>query len=128
MTTVRAIIYASITACVGTVANGEVYQGVYQPFGATCQELTDNYFSIGDGWVGGHESYCEITLVTNVDRMPAYLLDTRCSSEGMDMGQKRYFIASTETYEGPGIIVYSFNQEYSSGFAQTYKFCPGVQF
>jgi hypothetical protein len=128
MTMVRAIIYASITACVGTVANGEVYQGVYQTLGASCQELTDNYFRIGDGWVGGHESYCEVTRVTNVDRMPAYLLDTRCSAEGMDMGQVRYFIASTNTYEGPGIDVYSFSQEHGSGFTSTYKFCPGVQF
>jgi hypothetical protein len=125
---VRAIIYASIVACVGTVANSEVYQGVYQSLGASCQALSDDYFQIGDGWVGGHEQYCEVTRLTNVDRMSAYLLDTRCSSEGMDLGQERFFIGSADTHEGPGILVYSVRQGHGSGFGRTYKFCPGIQF
>jgi hypothetical protein len=120
--------YAFIAACVGTAANGEVYQGVYQALGASCESLSDNYFRIGDGWVGGHEQYCEITRVTNVDRMPAYLLDTSCSAEGADMGQVRFFVAGTNTAERPGILVYSVMQGYDAGFERTYKFCPGVQF
>lgn len=124
----RAIMYAVIATCVGTVASGEVYQGVYQALGSSCDWLSDNYFQIGEGWVGRHEQYCEITRVTNVDRMPAYLLDTSCSAEGMDIGQVRFFVASTNTTEGPGILVYSVMQGYDSGFEGTYKFCPGVQF
>ena len=123
----RAIICASVLACVGAVANGEVYQCVYQSLGSSCQALSDDYFQIGDGWVGGHEQYCEVTRLTNVDRMSAYLLDARCSSEGMDLGQERFFIGSAGTHEGPGILVYSVRQGDGSGFGRIYKFCPGIQ-
>jgi hypothetical protein len=124
----KTVFFASIAVCAATIANGQVRSGVYQAVGASCRNVTDRYFQIGDGWVGAHEEYCEVTQVTNVSRMTAYLLDTRCASEGEDMGAVRYFIASTQTAEGPGIVVYTAAAGSGVGYAVTYKFCPGVNF
>jgi len=128
MKLMKTFVFAFVAVCAATVATGQVRFGVYQNLGVACRAVTDSYFQIGDGWVGGHEEYCEITRVTNVDRMTAYLLDTRCSSEGLDMGAQRFFIASIQTAQGPGIIVYSVFAGNDVGYAATYKFCPGVEF
>lgn len=119
-------IYGLLALCAASAAHAEIYQGIYVPVGANCGALTDNYFQIGDGWVGGHETYCQITGVTNVERMDAYLLDTTCSAEGEDMGGQRFFIAGTATMDGPGLTVYSALEGYDVGSGAIYKFCPGL--
>ena len=93
------------------------------PLGTNCGVITDSIFQIGDGWIGRHESYCQITRVTNVDDMNAFLIDTTCSAEGEDMGAQRFFIGSTSTVDGPGLTVYSALQGYE-GVGTVYKFCP----
>jgi hypothetical protein len=123
----KKLICTFLTLFAAQGAHAEIYQGLYVPIGANCGALSDNYFQIGDGWVGRHETYCQITGATGVERMDAFLLDTTCSAEGEDMGAQRFFIASTSTMEGPGLTVYSAYEGYGAGNGSIYKFCPGVQ-
>jgi hypothetical protein len=119
-------IFALLTIFAADATNAEVYQGTYAPLDANCGALSDHYFRIGDGWVGGHESYCEIIRHTNVERMQASLIDTNCSAEGEEIGV-RFFIASTFTIYGPGLTVYSSPDGGDVGSGSIYKFCPGLQ-
>lgn len=119
---------ASIAICAATIANGEVYMGMYQQLGGSCRDLSDSYFQIGEGWVGAHEEYCEINTSTNLKLTAEYALVTRCWSEGEDLGEVRYRIASAQTAEGPGIVVHTAPTGSGVGYELTYKFCPGADF